>query len=67
MGMSSSTSRVRNYTEGTIVVDMYKAQEKELIWRGSVTGTVSDNPEKNVKKINKGLAKMFEKYPPPSA
>ena len=67
MGMTTSTSRVRTYTEGTLVVDMYKAEEKELIWRGTVTGTVSENPEKNVKNINKGLARMFEKYPPPSA
>lgn len=67
MGMSTSTSRVRTYTEGTLVVDIYKAKEKELVWRGTVSGTVSENPQKNVKKINKGLAKLFEKYPPPSA
>jgi hypothetical protein len=66
-GMSTSTSRVRTYKEGTLIVDIYKAQEKELIWRGTVTGTISDNPKKNEKNINKGVAKVFKKFPPPSA
>ena len=60
MGMGTSTTHVSNYTKGTLVVDIYKAQEKQLIWRGSV----SDDPQKNVKKFTKGLAKLFEKYPP---
>jgi len=47
-GMSSSTTRVRTYTEGTLVVDIYLAEEKELIWRGAITGTISDNPQTNV-------------------
>ena len=64
MGMSSSTSHVSNYTKGTLVIDIYKAKEKELIWRGAVTGTVSEDPKKNVQKYTKGLAKLFEKYPP---
>jgi hypothetical protein len=63
-GMSSSTSRVRTYTEGTLIVDIYRAAEKELIWRGTVTGTVSENPQKNEKNINKGVAKVFKKFPP---
>jgi len=65
MGMGSSTTTVRTYKEGTIVVDIYGAGDKQLIWRGTVTGTISDNPQKNEKNIVKGIAKMFEKYPPP--
>ncbi len=65
MGMAGSTTTVRTYQEGTIVVDIYGAGDKQLIWRGTVTGTISDDPKKNEKNINKGIAKMFEKYPPP--
>ena len=65
-GVSSSTSRVRTYREGTLVIDIYRAKEKELIWRGIVTGTISDNPKKNEKNINKGVAKVFKKFPPPA-
>ena len=64
-GMGSSTTTVRTYQEGTIIVDIYWAEDKQLIWRGTVTGTISDDPKKNEKNINKGIAKMFEKYPPP--
>lgn len=62
--MTSSTSTVRTYTEGTLVLDMYVASKKELIWRGTVSGTVVDDPQKMEKKINKGLEKLFKKYPP---
>ncbi len=65
MGMGSSTTTVRTYKEGTIIVDIYWAGDKQLIWRGTVTGTISDNPQKNEKNIVKGIAKLFEKYPPP--
>ncbi len=65
IGMSSSTSTVRTYTEGTLIVDIYRAEDKQLIWRGTVTGTVSDNPQKNEQNINKGLAKLFQEFPPP--
>lgn len=63
-GMGGSTTTVSTYTEGTLVVDMYRADVKELIWRGSITGTISENPKKNEKNIRKGLAKLFDKYPP---
>ena len=67
MGMGSSTTTVRTYEEGTIIVDIYRAEDKQLVWRGAVTGTISDDPKKNEKNIVKGLAKLFEKYPPPPA
>jgi hypothetical protein len=63
-GMGSSTTRVRTYNQGTIVIDMWDAKAKELVWRGIVTDTISDNPQKNIDKINKGLARVFERYPP---
>ena len=65
MGVGSSTTTVRTYKEGTIIVDIYWAEDKQLVWRGTVTGTISDNPQKNEKNIVKGIAKLFEKYPPP--
>ena len=64
MGMGSSTSTVRKYTEGTLVVDLYDAEKKELVWRGVVTATVNEDPRKLEKQINKGVAKLFKKYPP---
>ena len=64
MGMGSSTTTVRTYTKGTLIVDIWDAKAKELIWRGVVSDTLSENPQKNVDKVNKGLTKMFKNYPP---
>jgi hypothetical protein len=63
-GIGTSTSRVHNYTKGALVVDIWDAKEKSLLWRGTATDTVSDKPEKNEKKINKSFEKMFKKFPP---
>jgi hypothetical protein len=62
--MGSSSTRVHSYTTGTLVVDIWDAKAEELIWRGVASDTISDNPEKNLAKLNKALVKMFERYPP---
>ena len=65
-GMGSSTTQVRTYTTGTLVVDIWDSGEKALVWRGIASDTVSDDPRKNAEKIDSAIAKMFENYPPPS-
>jgi hypothetical protein len=63
-GPVSTTTTVRKYTRGTLVVDIWDARTKQLVWRGTATDTVSENPEKNEKKLKKAMEKMFRKYPP---
>jgi hypothetical protein len=48
----------------TLVVDIWDARTKQLLWRATATDTVSENPEKNEKKLKKAMEKMFKKYPP---
>ena len=50
--------------EATLAVDLVDLSKKELVWRGVAQDTLSDNPEKNQKKLDKALDKMFKKYPP---
>lgn len=50
--------------EGTLVVELADAKNKELEWRGSATDTISDNSDKNIKKLDKAVAKLFKQYPP---
>ncbi len=59
-----ATASVRTYVQGTLVVDLYDAHTKQLVWRGTGTDTMSSKSEKNTKKVDKALAKMFERYPP---
>jgi hypothetical protein len=66
-GMGEATTTEQDYKEGTLVVDMYDSKTKQLIWRGSAEDTLSNKAEKNEKNLDKGVAKMFKKFPPGSA
>jgi hypothetical protein len=61
-GISTTTSST--IPVGTLVVDLMDPQQKQLVFRGIATDTLSDKPEKNTQKIQKAVAKIFEKYPP---
>ncbi|HLG54286.1 MAG TPA: DUF4136 domain-containing protein [Vicinamibacterales bacterium] len=63
-GPISTTTTIRKYTRGTLVVDIWDARTKQLVWRGTASDSVSDDPEKNDKKVLKALGKLFKKYPP---
>ncbi len=66
-GMGEATTTEQDYKEGTLVVDMYDAKSKQLIWRSRAEDTLSSKAEKNEKNLDKGVAKMFKKFPPDSA
>ena len=66
-GFGEATTTEQDYKEGTLVVDMYDAKSKQLIWRGSAEDTLSSKADKNEKNLDKGVAKMFKKFPPNSA
>jgi hypothetical protein len=63
-GMGTATTSVTSYTEGTLVVDIFDAQNKELIFRGTAKDELSDKPEKNIQKAEKATKKMFKEFPP---
>ena len=65
MGTSSTT--VSEYTVGTLVVDIFNAKSKQLLFRGTASDELSDKPEKNQKKLAKASDKMFKDFPPGSA
>ena len=51
---------------GTLVVDIFDAKTKSLMFRGTAQDEISDKPEKNIKKIAKASDKMFKEFPPGS-
>jgi hypothetical protein len=61
-GESDTTEQ--EYKDGTLVIDMFDAKTKQLIWRGSAEDALSDNAEKNEKNLDKGVAKMLKDFPP---
>jgi len=66
MGMGSSTTTVSEYKVGTLVVDMFDAKSKNLVFRGIAEDELSDKAEKNAKKLDKASAKLFKDFPPGS-
>jgi hypothetical protein len=65
-GFGDATTTEQDYKEGTLVIDMYDAKTKQLIWRGSAEEMLSDKAEKNEKNLDKGVAKMLKDFPPSS-
>ena len=59
-GPVSSTTRVVEYTKGTLVVDIWDAASKELVWRGMVTDTLPDNVQKAEKLVVRAIGKMAD-------
>ena len=59
-----ATTTTETYQVGTLVVDLFDSNTKELLWRGSASGTVSNKSDSNIKNLDKGVQKMFKNYPP---
>ena len=63
-GFGDATTTVDNYKVGTLVVDLFDAKTKKIVWRGSSSDTLSDKSDKNIKNLDKGVQKMFDHFPP---
>jgi len=63
-GFGETTTQVESYPVGTLVLDIYDTHSKQLIWRGIAQQSLSEKPEKNEKKLEKAIDKMFEHFPP---
>ncbi len=49
---------------GTLVVDLADTKTKQLVWRGEAKDTIADKTNKNIKTLDKAVAKLFRDYPP---
>jgi hypothetical protein len=66
-GMEEATTTTETYKVGTLVVDLFDAKTKQLIWRGNSSDTLSNNSNKNIQNLDKDVEKMFKKFPPDSS
>jgi hypothetical protein len=65
-GGGMATTTVDRIPVGQLVVDIGDAKTKKLMWMANSSDTLADNPDKNQKKLNNALAKMFKNFPPPA-
>ena len=63
-GMTTGTTSTINI--GQIVLDMYAASPRTLVWRGVVSKTLDEKakPEKQQKNLDKAVVKLLKNYPP---
>jgi hypothetical protein len=65
-GFGEATTTTETYKVGTLVVDLFDTKTKTLLWRGTSSDTLSNNSNKNIKSLDKGVEKMFKNFPPGS-
>ena len=67
-GMSTTTTTSSTINIGTLDCDIYDVSTKKQVWRGEASKTLGSgkDPVKVEKNINKAMAKLFKKYPPPA-
>lgn len=66
-GLGEATTTTETYKVGTVVVDLFDTKTKQLIWRGASSDTLSNNSDKNIKNLDKGVEKMFKQFRPSSS
>ncbi len=62
-GNSTTTYSENQYNVGTLVVDVFDAEKKELVWESVGSGTVSEDRKNRDERIQKAVAKIMKQYP----
>ena len=57
-------TRIDQYTEGTLTIDVADAKAKKLVWEGAVVGRVTDDFIRNLEaSLDEAVAAIFTEYP----
>ncbi len=63
MGHATTTYHTYDYEVGTLVVDVFDAKKKQLIWEGIGQDTIKDNTKNRDERIKKAVAAIMKDYP----
>jgi hypothetical protein len=65
-GMGTSTTTVRQWDEGTLLIDIVDAKTNALVWRGSAQAELSENksPEQEQAKLDSAAQRILQNFPP---
>jgi hypothetical protein len=55
------------YKQGTLILDVVRASDKQLLWRGTATAEIQpqSSPEAREKRVREAVQKILEQFPPP--
>ena len=56
---------VRQYRDGTLIIDLIDASTHQMVWRGTATDTF--DPGAEAKTVSNAVAKTLDEYPPPAS
>lgn len=64
-GVGTTQTTAREYTVGTLVIDVYDARQRELVWRGAGEGKVNQarSPEERQEGINQAVTRIMRDFP----
>ena len=63
-GLSTPAVDVRQYADGTLIIDLIDAAKREMVWRGTAQDTFTPGAE--AKAIASAVDKTFAHFPPPA-
>ena len=65
-GVGSRDLEVREYEEGSVVLDIIDGSTKELLWRGTARKTVDPDasPQQITKTVDEAVEKLLQSFPP---
>ena len=65
-GVSTTTSQVRHYKEGTIVIEIVDFKTNQMIWQGAAEGALTglNSPEEADEMVPKAVRDILAKFPP---
>ncbi len=58
---------VTTYTEGTVIVDVLRSNDRELLWRGEGHTTLTNDPSENVERLGDAARAILAKFPKSTA
>ena len=66
MSMSTSTTRERRYTIGTLIIDVFDVDAQELVWRGTGEGEVhqASDPQERQRRADEAVWQVMYSFPP---
>ncbi len=63
-GSAVSTTSAQLIQVGTLTIDVVDSHQKQLVFEGVSTASISSKPAHNTKKLAKAVNGIFERYPP---
>lgn len=66
VGIGTSTPSIRQYEEGTLVIDAIDGASRALVWRGTGSGALDRNPtpESTTRGVQRAVEEILQRFPP---